>query len=346
MDGEVNSFKTQMKISYLSSLKKFTSLCLLAGLLFLAGCEGCEGDKPKPERKTETRKVDVPDFNSDSAYAWIEQQVAFGPRVPGTPEHEQTVQFLTAELKRFADSVHVQKGNVRLFNNRQMPVKNIMAWFGPQKKKRILLCAHYDTRPFADQDTVRTDEPIPGANDGGSGVGVLLEMARHFSQKQPDVGVVIILFDVEDYGMSEVKHSYALGSQYWARSIDQSRYFADYGILLDMVGAKNARFFQEGYSMDFASFVVKKVWDKAVKLGHSNYFIYRRSGYIDDDHYYVNTLARIPTIDIIDYDRARSEKGFGAFWHTHNDNMDIIDRNTLKAVGQTVMSVVYEEPGL
>ncbi|MEX0966290.1 MAG: M28 family peptidase [Bacteroidia bacterium] len=331
---------------------RFFPIILLLSLLTLAGCGGCDDKKPSSTKVPKpARHVEVPDFNADTAFAYIEKQLSFGPRVPNSPEHARAAQYLSSELGRYADTTYMQTGSVRAFNGKSLNLKNIIGIFGPEKKRKILLCAHWDTRPFADQDADSLfNEPIPGANDGASGVAVLLEMARHFHEKQPDVGVVMIFFDAEDYGKPDQipgpqTNSYALGSQYWARSVDKSRYIADYGILLDMVGGSDARFFREKYSMDYAPSIVKKVWRTASQLGHNGYFISLNGGGVVDDHYYINTLAQIPTINIVDFDNSR-DKGFNDHWHTLDDDIENIDRNTLKAVGQTVIKVVYEEEGL
>jgi Zn-dependent M28 family amino/carboxypeptidase len=215
------------------------------------------------------------------------------------------------------------------------------------------LCAHWDTRPWSDSDTIRKGEPNDGASDGASGVGVLLEVARQLKQSKSAIGIDIIMLDMEDYGQpsdspfQKQEDTYGLGTQYWAKNLHVPNYNAEYGILLDMVGAKNAVFAQEGYSLHFAPSVVQKVWNTANQIGFSDYFPvrdgeYLKGGYVTDDHYYVNTLANIPCIDIIQSDLT-TKSGFGSYHHTHADNMDIIDKNTLKAVGQTLLQVIYSE---
>jgi len=300
-----------------------------------------------PEQKTEKPKtvlktIPVPDFNADSAYFYIEQQVAFGPRVPNTASHDSCADFLIDKLNSFKFEVTTQKGIVKAFDGTQLNITNIIAQINPGAKNRIMLCAHWDTRPFADQDVINKTEPIEGANDGGSGVGVLLEIARQVGLSKPHIGVDIILFDGEDYGKSTVSNSYCLGAQYWAENLPITNYYPKYGILLDMVGAENALFYLEGYSMQFAPHVIKHVWKTAAKLGYSHHFVFRKTNPTTDDHLYVNTIAKIPCIDIIQHDPTTTT-GFGAYWHTHNDNMSVINKNTLKAVGQTLLEVIYTE---
>lgn len=306
--------------------------------------------KVKKEVGVPKRIIEVPSFNEDSAYSYIAEQVAFGPRVPNSMAHEACGFYLIDALRGFSDTLIVQEAELTAFDGNVLKAKNIIASFKPERAKRVMLCAHWDTRPFADQDEKDKNKPIDGANDGGSGVGVLLEIARQFSIKKPDVGVDIILFDAEDYGQPDeseyprMEHSYCLGSQYWAQNLHRPNYFAKYGILLDMVGGKDAVFTQEQVSVAYASQVLKKVWNTASELGYGNQFSYDKTHPITDDHLYINILTqgRVPTIDIIEYDQ-NSKNKFYKHWHTHEDKLEHIDKKTLKVVGQTVMHVVYNE---
>jgi hypothetical protein len=242
----------------------------------------------------------------------------------------------------------VQKAMLATFDGKKIELKNIIAQFSPQQKRRVLLCAHWDTRPWSDQDSVRKDEPSDGASDGASGVAVLLEIARQLKQSKPTIGIDIIMLDLEDYGQPDdspfekKQDTYGLGTQYWAKNPHVPGYYAEYGILLDMVGAKNATFAREKYSLQYAPSVVAKIWDAANQIGYSDYFPFRDGGFVTDDHYYINTIINIPTVDIIQFDSS-TRSGFGSYWHTHADNISIIDANTLKAVGQTLLQVIYSE---
>ena len=291
----------------------------------------------------------APDFNADSAFSFVKAQCDFGPRVPGTKAHEACANYLVGKLKQYTPDVIVQAGKVTTYNGVNLDIKNIIARFNPSAKKRILLFAHWDTRPWADRDTVRQNEPILGADDAGSGVGVLLELARILSQTAPSVGIDIAFFDAEDYGTRAGEEggddSYALGTQYWCRNLVPANYKAEYGILLDMVGARNAQFGLEVISRQYAPGVLTNVWNAANRIGYGAYFIYLEGGYITDDHLYVNEMAGIPSIDII-HTSATTGTGFPAHWHTHRDNMDVIDRSTLKAVGQTLLEVIFVSPGI
>lgn len=331
-------------------MKLKTSVLLLAGMLIILSCNNSvrKNNNRKAVQKTE---VVPPAFNADSAYAFIEDQVDFGPRVPGTKPHDDCATWLVSKLKSYGADVIVQNFKARTYDNVTRNGKNIIASYKPEESKRILLMAHWDTRPFADHDSDPNlkDEPIDGANDGASGVGVLLEVARHFNTKMPDVGVDIVLFDLEDWGPpSDMQIDYneeywALGSQYWSKNPHKYGYTASYGILLDMVGAEGATFRREYYSDMYAEFVVDIVWDAAEHLGYGNLFLDERGGQITDDHYFVNKYARIPSIDIIHLDHLSKNRSFFDQWHTSGDTMDVIDKSILKGVGEVVMYVVYNE---
>lgn len=304
---------------------------------------------PTQDEPTATSLVEGPAFNEDSAYAFVAKQVSFGPRVPGTKGHAQCADWLLATLKRFSPEVMVQKGEVKTFDGKTFQLKNIIAHFNPKASRRIMLSAHWDTRPFADQDSKDQNKPIDGANDGASGVGVLLELARQFNQKLPaDIGVDIFLWDLEDYGQPEnsdypeMEDSYCLGSQFWAKQPHKPGYTAAYGILLDMVGGPGAQFVLEEVSVRYAGNQMARLWGIAQQIGYQNYFLNVQGSPIIDDHYYINMIAKIPTFDIIHRD-GQSPSGFAPYWHTHRDNLDNVSKPTLKAVGQTVLTTLWNE---
>ena len=329
---------------------KKINLIFLLPVFMLFACNEAGKQSTKEKKQTPKVKVEVPSFNSDSAYAWIEKQVAFGPRVPNSDAHKACASWLVDKLGEFTDTAFIQSFKTRAFDGTVLNGKNIIGVFNPGISNRILLCAHWDTRPFADHDPDEANHrtAIDGANDGGSGVGVLLEAARQFSMKDPGLGVDIIFFDTEDYGPPQDSQQrgegdwWGLGSQYWAGNPHTMNYFASFGILLDMVGAKDARFLMEGYSLMYAPGFVKKVWETANRIGFGNYFVFEQGGYIEDDHKYINEIRNIPTIDIIHLDPNSVNRSFFDHWHTVEDTMDKIGKPTLKAVGQTVITVVYE----
>jgi glutaminyl-peptide cyclotransferase len=313
---------------------------------FLLAIAACKPDKPKttttqvPKETPAVPKAVAPDFSGDTAYMYVQKQVDFGPRVPGTPEHAKCAAYLFTELKKFADNTSMQQAQTKTADNKIIPIKNIIGEFNPQATNRILLFTHWDSRPWADKDTKDKDKPILGANDGGSGVGVLLEVARQLSLKKPNWGVDIIFFDAEDWGVDG--DGWCLGSQYWSNNPHKKGYKANYGILLDMVGAPGATFLKEGYSQRYAPDIVQKVWEAGQRLNHYNYFLSADGGGIMDDHFYVNSIAGIKSIDII-HTLPNNNQTFGSFHHTHGDNMGVINKNTLKAVGETLLYVVYNE---
>ncbi|MCE5332528.1 MAG: M28 family peptidase [Bacteroidales bacterium] len=316
---------------------------LLFSVIVLCGCK----QAVKTQETAEVLKI--PSFNADSAYQYVKTQVAFGPRVPNTSGHKLCAGYLSATLKQFGATVVEQRTDLEAFDGKILHAVNIIASFNPENETRILLFAHWDTRPWSDHDPnpANHDKPVPGANDGASGVGILLEMARQLGLNKPKVGVDIIFFDAEDYGAPESftgnsEDSWCLGTQYWAKNQHVPDYKAKYGILLDMVGAPGATFYKEQISMYYASHVVNKVWTTASKLGFGQYFVDKQGGGITDDHLYVNKVADIPSIDIIQYN-PNSEHGFGDYWHTTNDTMENIDKNTLFAVGTTLLNVIYNE---
>lgn len=288
-------------------------------------------------------RVAGPVFNADSAYAFIQTQVDFGPRVPGTKEHGACADWIVSKMKSYVDTVYVQEAPTSLSNGKMITMKNIMAQYKPDRKERILLVAHWDTRMMADRDTGRVNEPIDGANDGGSGVGVLMEIGRIITEKDPGIGVDFLFVDAEDQGQaSGAPESWCLGSQYWAQNVKAD--YANtvrYGILLDMVGAKDAIFPREGTSVYYASGVVEKVWSAAHNLGYSNYFSNSVIGETVDDNRFINMYARIQCIDIVHYNPAEGD--YGPFHHRHTDNMNIIDKATLDAVGKVLIDVIYNE---
>ncbi len=319
-------------------------------ILFAAAMISCSQTHSSSSAKVESQPVkqqNVPAFDADSAWVFVENQVKFGPRVPNSEAHVACGNYLTSELKRFGAQVYEQEATLTAYNGTQLKAKNIIGSYNPENSKRVLLFAHWDSRPYADhdKDPANHKKPIDGADDGASGVGVLLEMARQFSIKSPAIGIDIIFFDAEDYGTPEFvkeykENTWCLGAQFWAKNPHVKGYKADFGILLDMVGAKNASFFKEATSMRYAPQIVEEVWSTARDLGYGKFFINAEGGAITDDHQYVILGRNIPCIDII-YTDPESDNGFGPHWHTQNDTMDNIDRETLKAVGQTVLQVVY-----
>jgi glutaminyl-peptide cyclotransferase len=319
---------------------------LLAGLS-LSSCkdntESTSGSNDTAVIATPT--VKVPTFSPDTAYAYVATQVGFGFRTPGSPGQKACAAWMEAHLRSTCDTVYRQQTTVIGGDKKSLPCINIIGVIHPAAKRRVLLLAHWDSRPWADEDTKDKDKPILAADDAGSGVAVLLELARVLKANPlpPDLGVDILMTDVEDYGRTEWgDSSYCLGTQYWATHPHVPGYKADCGILLDMVGARGARFPMEQSSTQYAPDVQQRAWQAASRAGYSSYFPFASSqGGVTDDHKFVNELAHIPTIDIISLTDA-TRTGFPAHWHTHADDMSIIDKGTLQAVGQTLLQFLFE----
>ena len=283
----------------------------------------------------------VPDFSSDSAFAFVKKQVDFGPRVPNTAAHKKCAEWLVATFKGYGLNVIEQKFTAPHYKGGTFDCVNIIAQYKPEAPRRVCIAAHWDSRFMADHDTRDTLQPIDGADDGASGVGVQLEIARLLAGTPPDIGVDLLLFDAEDQandgGESE---TWCLASQYWAKNLHVANYQPYYALLLDMVGAKGARFMKEGVSMQVAPSVVERIWNLAISMGYGSYFVNTPGPGITDDHVFVMRHARIPMVDIISMPND-GEHPFGDYHHRHSDNMDIIDTNTLKAVGQVLSAVIW-----
>lgn len=316
--------------------KIFPSILIL---LIIGSCKSDVKDIKDPKKKDPPKVVSVT-FDSDSAYKYVAEQVAFGPRVPGTRAHQKTLNYLKAKLAAFCDTAEILNGTLTNRENQVIPIYNVWGRFDIDNPKRIILGAHWDTRPQSDEDPTINDKPADGANDGASGVGVLLEIARQLKSLKPNYGIDIIFFDREDGGESGGHpDSWCLGSQQWADFALNNGYNAKHGIVLDMVGAKNATFALEGNSLRFNQQLMLETWKTGQYLGYGSYFLSIPGNTITDDHLYMNRFAGIPTIDIIHYD-LKTMNRFPDHWHKQSDNMEVIDKNTLKAVGHTVLHLV------
>jgi len=275
-------------------------------------------------------------FDSSKAMELTRQQCEFGPRVPGTPAHAKCADWLMSTLQASCDTVIMQTGTVQTATEGPLGIKNIIGVINPEASQRLLLLAHWDCRPWADNDPDAANhrKPVMGANDGASGVGVLLQLASQLKADKTTLGIDIVLVDAEDMGVDDNEESWALGTQYWASHPHVQGYKPVFGILLDMVGASDATFTREYYSMQYARGFVDLVWNNAA----GSHFINAQGGAVTDDHIFVNR-AGIPCVDIIDM-RSDSPTGFCPEWHTVHDTMDAIDAATLGEVGQTLLNVI------
>lgn len=278
-----------------------------------------------------------PAFDKDRAFDLLKKQVDFGPRYPGVAAHATTADFIASQLKPYADDVTTQQFR-QTVDGKSFELRNIIARFNPSAKQAVLLAAHWDTRPVADMevDPAKRAKPILGANDGASGVAVLLELARVFAKQKPDVGVIMVFFDGEDYTTNPPSsQDMFLGSKYYAEHLDsRTKRTIKYGILVDMVGDKNLGINQESQSVQAAPEVVKRVWGTAKSLGYGRQFIPSVKYSISDDHVPL-IRAGVKCIDVIDFE-------YGP-WHTLDDTVDKCSPNSLKIVGDVLSRVVYEE---
>ena len=317
-------------------------------LVLLLLCVSCV-----KQQQSSTTNSQHSTFSADSAYTYIAQQVAFGARVPGSLAHEQCGDWLVRQLARHGAQVKNQYGVMTNYAGKSQDIRNIVAFFEGDTQTAILLCAHWDCRPWSDEEELYENRFIPviGANDGASGVGVILEIVRQLdilkAQGEFVPSVQVVFFDCEDMGTpshytgAQRDNTWCLGSQLWAKLLTQNSEFKiQYGILLDMVGDPSATFPREYFSVKYAANYVEQVWRTANRLGYGRYFVQQSTYYpITDDHQYVNMIAGIPCLDIIDY-KANTETGFAPWWHTQQDDMRNINKQTLQAVGETVLTVI------
>lgn len=325
---------------------------LIVALIAGAAFNFLPSNKAEVSETEEIEKVQPvgPDFNADSAYIYLQEQCDFGPRTMNSVAHDKCEKWIIQKFEQYGCKVTTQKATLNGYDGTPLRSTNIMASYNPGATTRIMFCAHWDCRPWADNDPDSTNwhKPIVAANDAASGVGVMIELARILKGSGLELGVDFICFDAEDYGTpqwfegEDPGDTWALGAQYFANNLPEG-YAPRYAILLDMVGGVGAKFYREGMSMQYAPAIVKKVWNAARQVGYGSYFPKADGGMITDDHIPVNQTANIPCIDVIPYYPDCAQSSFGPTWHTIADNMDNIDKNTLKAVGQTMVQVLFTE---
>lgn len=327
---------------------------ILAGLAVSAMClTSCKNQKQATDAAAEadTTAICAVQFNADSAFASVEAQCNFGPRVPNTQAHDDCGRYIAARFKAYGLDVVEQRADLKNYAGTVYKSCNIIAQYKPELKDRIVLAAHWDSRPWADADpdSTKHHEPVMAANDGASGVAVMLEVARLLGELNPEVGIDFVCFDSEDCGTpywDDAKDprdgsDWCLGSQYWSRTPHKKGYTARYGILLDMVGGTDARYCYEGVSLRYARDITLRLWDAAQRIGQGNLFVQTEGGYAQDDHVAMNEVAGIPTVDIIPF--VEGEHTFGTTWHTTSDTPQNISRETLRGVGQTLLQLISEE---
>lgn len=277
----------------------------------------------------------TPEFQGTTAFQYLETQCEFGPRVPGSKGHEQCLDYLIQFMRQHADTVFTQDF-IFSFGNPRRTVKavNVISRFQPERGERIILCAHWDTRPWADSDPdpANHDKPVLGANDGASGVAVLMHMAELIAVFPPDIGIDIVFFDAEDAGQHQDTESWARGSAAFVNEY-ADLFSPRYGILLDMIGDADLHIYQEQYSVKYAGFLVDRLWDKAAELGIPE-FIPQPDYAVYDDH--IPFLqAGIPCVNVIDFNYPQ--------WHTVNDTPDHCSAHSLEQVGRVITAHIYED---
>ena len=330
----------------------FSFVLALAAVAIACSCASCK-NAPKGSSATEPDTVALigPAFRQDSAYAFAAKQCSFGERTMNSKAHDLCGDWIAAKFSEYGMKVETQDAELTGWDGTKLRSRNIIARFRPEQAKRILLCAHWDSRPWADNDpdSANWRKPVMAANDGASGVAVMLELARLLkSDTTLKVGVDFVCFDAEDYGTpqwataEDSGDTWALGAQYWAEHLPQGNK-PRYGILLDMVGGEGAKFYQEGVSKQYAGEIVDKIWRTASQIGYGSFFPMKDGGMITDDHVPVNEKAGIPCVDVIAFYPDCQQSSFGPTWHTVSDTMEHIDPSVLKAVGQTLVQVLYSE---
>lgn len=324
-------------------LRSGLGLTMSLGMMLFPSCGGAKtsgGDDSIPSENVET--TGIPDFNPDSAYNFVKKQVDFGPRVPNSEAHRRAGDWLVSTLRASGGEVTEQTMTLTAFDGTPLESRNIFASFNPDAEKRLLLLAHWDCRPWADEDEnpALRRLPVDGANDGASGVGVLLELARLMGRNPlPEgKGVDILLVDAEDWGTDNNEESWAMGTRYFVNNPVKDGYKPSEGILLDMVGSKDATFYKEYFSETASPRLNAEIWSIASSLGFGNMFIPQIGSAVTDDHRPLID-AGIPTIDILDY---RNGKGFDPVWHTASDNMDNISSETLGSVGKVLTHYIWK----
>jgi len=325
---------------------------LILSLFLITTAFSCKGTKDvNGNNDADTTALVEIQFNEDSAYAYCAKQCDFGPRTMNSKAHEECKTWIAEKFREHGMEVVEQNAELIGYDGTTLNSTNIIAQYNPEAADRIIICAHWDARPWADNDPDENNykKAIDAANDGASGVGVMLELARILQKDSLKFGIDFICFDAEDWGLPEweedfqgnSEETWALGAQYWSKNTHKKDYKANFGILLDMVGGAGAQFYYEKFSKMSAPSVIDHVWSAAHKAGYSSFFPMSDGGYITDDHKPIIDNLGIPCIDIIPYYPNCEQSSFGPTWHTVNDNMQNISKETLKAVGQTLVQLLY-----
>lgn len=307
----------------------------MAGFLAVGAALGCGGTEAadRPAVNGAPRAPAVVEFDGAKAMEYVRAQMAFGARVPGTAAHRNAGDWLAREFGARADTVIQQTWTHTTADGKRLPMRNVLARFNPSATRRVLYVAHWDSRPRAEKatDPSRRSLPVPGANDGASGVAILLALADALKAKRTDIGVDLLLVDGEDWGDFDNNTDVLIGSRYFAKNLPEAGYAPEFGIVWDMVGKPDARFQYESHSVRAAPEVVQRVWTIAAQVGHGQYFPKFEYGPITDDHVPLIEVG-LKVIDVIDLEFDHH--------HTPEDTEDKVSPLTLQAVGDVAIAVI------
>jgi hypothetical protein len=298
---------------------------VLATVAVLASCGRAEAQSPG--------------FDAARAFGYLERQVAFGPRIPGSAGHRRQLEWMRELLRSRADTLIEQRFTHRTARGERLPLTNLWARFRPELAERVLLVAHWDTRPYAERSLDPADRalPVPGANDGASGTALLLELATLLAARPPPLGGDLLFVDGEDYGPAA--DDMLLGAKHFAANLPAG-YAPRFAVVLDMVADRSPRFPVEGYSAELAPEVVRRVWETAAALGHGDVFVAEVAEPIADDHLPLNE-AGIPAVVVIDLEYGPGNR----YWHTLDDVPARTSARTLGLVAEVVVALVYGAAG-
>ena len=272
-------------------------------------------------------------FDGEKALGYVRTFMEFGPRVPGTEAHRRAGEWITAEMRSRADTVYEQVWTHRTQSGDSIPLRNIVARFNPGTNERILYVTHWDSRPVAEKSISDADKklPTPGANDGGSGVGLFLALGDILKQTPPSIGIDLVFVDGEDYGTFGPDVDVLLGSTYFANNLPAPNYMPIFGVVWDMIGETDLRILQEDNSLSRAPEVVQRVWRTAADMGYGNVFVPSTTTPITDDHLPLLDKG-LRVIDVIDLDYLHH--------HSVNDTIDKLSARSLKIVGDVAWKLI------
>jgi glutaminyl-peptide cyclotransferase len=305
---------------------------LAGAMIFTLTGASCAGDEKAADAAA---AVTTTEFSGETALGYVKAQLDFGSRVPGSQAHSRAGEWLVAQFRERADTVIEQRWTHRTIDGKSLPMRNVLARFKPDATRRLLFLAHWDSRPVSDaaEDPAQRSIPVPGANDGASGVAVLLALADALKATPPEVGIDLLLVDGEDYGNFTTNTDVLIGSTHFAANPPSPDYAIEYGVLLDMIGDADLRIPYEEHSINAAPNVVQKVWAKAQAMGYGGIFVPQNMGPVTDDH--IPLLRKgWKVINVIDIDYCCH--------HKPTDTIDKVSARSLKIVGDVMLSLIRD----